>query len=124
MSKLNNVLDFNKKVVKDNRLSFPVSIDDDTTLKLVRECLSEYETLELINKIDCYKLVNSHIIYIRFSIDMKDKHLNKMCKLLFDVVPDNVRKITYKGKNGECMVYENPSFINNTISALAMLDNI
>lgn len=123
MSKLNNVEGV-KKHIKDNRLSFPVSGDDDTTLKEVKEVLSEYVKLELINKIDAYKLVNSHIIYIRFSVDMKDKHLSKIAKLLFGVIPDNVKKLTYKGRNGEYLIYENPIFINNTLSALALLDDV
>ena len=49
MSKLNNVEGI-KKPIKDNRLSFPVSGDDDTTLKEVKEVLDEYVKLELINK--------------------------------------------------------------------------
>jgi hypothetical protein len=123
MSKLNNIEGV-KKPIKDNRISFPVSGDDDTTLKEVKEVLSEYVKLELINKIDAYKLVNSHIIYIRFSVDMKDNHLSKIAKLLFGVIPDNVKKLTYKGRNGEYLIYENPIFINNTLSALALLDDV
>ena len=54
MSKLNNI-ETNKKLIKDNRLSFAINGDDETTIKNLKEELCEYVALELINKIDTCK---------------------------------------------------------------------
>ena len=123
MSKLNNI-DPNKKVIKDNRLSFAINGDDESTIKTLKEELREYVELELINKIDTYKLVNSHIAYVRFSVEMNEKNLNKLTKKMFAVVPESVKKMIYKGKSGDAYEFINPAFTEKTKKALALLDEI
>ena len=112
------------KPPKDNRLYFCIPLDNIEVLDDVKTALNQFITLELINKIDGYILNNSKIVYIKLSVDISEKYVNKLCNIIYDNVPDSVKKITYKGIGGLIYEVENPVYINKKERALALLDEM
>lgn len=110
------------KPPKDNRLYFSLPIDNIEVLDGLKNVLNQFITLELISKIDGYILNNSKIIYVKLSVDVDEKYVRKLCKIIYDNVPDSVKKITYKGVSGYILEVENPLYISKKNEALSLLD--